>query len=1332
MPKAHSLSDASRQALSEFASLKELLPPASHSYQRLEDVQQRFRLWSGVIGAAHPVHVQNSLAHRVRAAPKLQARFEELLGDTIDDLEELAELMRGTSGVWDEAAVSEFDDIIESISESVRSLFKTSGIARKATVRDRYALALKKVPAFEVVGEEVDFELIGDLFPRLRLTRHDWLRNRLAKANNIRRRYFQYCEGHQSAVEAGTRRGQQKSLPSSATDEAGSERSLAVTVRTVATTVNAAAYDVATAESDGAESVVSAYSYATDSSTPMRYRVIDLEEVNRGEENFICPYCRQEQSITSQERWNRHVLSDLKAYVCIDRDCTTELFDNSRAWMRHQLLTHWIERKCPYCGDDQSYATVDGLKMHLRQQHSTKFHQEQLDQICNLSEHEPAEVSAAACPFCDWQTKLEYQKHAAGTPVSLQRYRRHIGSHLEQAALAVLHVAEANDSEHDGHDCHDDLHWSSDRDSLPSLHMDGNDKGDEIGSQGELPSRTGRKIPELDRINFEERRARIQRAISESLKDTESENLAESARNESRSTSPTSSAAAGNASRNASREPPATSEMELASGTLTIIYDQSHAQRGHGRHAALSTPAGPFPCLLAVYGCQSSFRSKIEWKRHVATQHMRLGFWRCDLCRRGNKTYNFNRKDLYFQHVRRMHAEELGSFDNRSHGDTSSEDAVVLHEAASRCYVKLRTPPPNSRCLFCDDEFHGSGSWEQRIEHISGHLEAAKKERRGVGNPSNWKSDEAAHNWLVAEGLVVARGQTWVLADTTGVAVSTAEIGQFTHTKGHLNDRPVTRGVREPELGYQLLDNLLYDACDSGDAQRVRQLLDGPRDASEALTARGLERALQHASSQGHEDIVQILLDDGVNVDCRNGLSPLRLASTGGHDRVVQLLLDRGASMKARIGDAPGSNALSDASAGGHETTVKLLLERGAKDYDPALHYASWWGQHSIVQLLLNRGANIDSKDRLGESALFKAAETGHARMVQMLIDSGADVNAMNTDGPALHAASRNGHQTIVQLLLDAGADINATDDRGYTALQDASANGHQGILQLLLDVLQDPPGPSPRSPQSLTRLLSPGFGIESVSSPRHYQGPTRDHPEQGVSDMVRVEHDDDADHDGRGSNASVVPSFDHESGPTGAYSGAWSTPYQPRARDAFVSNHDGQGSNEDPKYTTDHENAPMGAPSELQSPSYHIRVQEVNHSGHDGLGFREGSVPASNRESSPDVDYWRKPGFDGGEARSADRESRLVNAPPELQAHQYTRTSPGYHCLFPNCSHITTRKADLERHVSRTHPRVLFNCEWELCERKGRYGFSTKDKMVDHMRQVHGADIPKRRGPRR
>ncbi|KJY00020.1 hypothetical protein TI39_contig345g00063 [Zymoseptoria brevis] len=82
------------------------------------------------------------------------------------------------------------------------------------------------------------------------------------------------------------------------------------------------------------------------------------------------------------------------------------------------------------------------------------------------------------------------------------------------------------------------------------------------------------------------------------------------------------------------------------------------------------------------------------------------------------------------------------------------------------CYVELRSPPEHSRCLFCDDEFYGPGSWEQRMEHISAHLEAAKKERESAGNPVNWKSDEAVHDWLVAEGLVVVRGHSWVLVDS--------------------------------------------------------------------------------------------------------------------------------------------------------------------------------------------------------------------------------------------------------------------------------------------------------------------------------------------------------------------------------------------------------------------------------------------------------------------------------------------------------------------------------------------------------------------------------------
>ena len=40
----------------------------------------------------------------------------------------------------------------------------------------------------------------------------------------------------------------------------------------------------------------------------------------------------------------------------------------------------------------------------------------------------------------------------------------------------------------------------------------------------------------------------------------------------------------------------------------------------------------PFPCCFAQFNCHASFTSKNEWKRHISTKHIQLGFWRCDMC----------------------------------------------------------------------------------------------------------------------------------------------------------------------------------------------------------------------------------------------------------------------------------------------------------------------------------------------------------------------------------------------------------------------------------------------------------------------------------------------------------------------------------------------------------------------------------------------------------------------------------------------------------------------------------------------------------------------------
>ena len=64
---------------------------------------------------------------------------------------------------------------------------------------------------------------------------------------------------------------------------------------------------------------------------------------------------------------------------------------------------------------------------------------------------------------------------------------------------------------------------------------------------------------------------------------------------------------------------------------------------------------------------------------------------------------------------------------------------------------------------------------------------------------------------------------------------------------------------------------------------------------------------------------------------------------------------------------------------------------------------------------------------------LVQGASCGHANVVRLLHQLGADVNApLDNGGTLLHAAAANGHVEVVQLLLQLGADVNARRTSGY------------------------------------------------------------------------------------------------------------------------------------------------------------------------------------------------------------------------------------------------------------------------------------------------------------
>jgi len=92
-------------------------------------------------------------------------------------------------------------------------------------------------------------------------------------------------------------------------------------------------------------------------------------------------------------------------------------------------------------------------------------------------------------------------------------------------------------------------------------------------------------------------------------------------------------------------------------------------------------------------------------------------------------------------------------------------------------------------------------------------------------------------------------------------------------------------------------------------------------------------------------------------------------------------------------------------------------------------------GRLDEVRRSIASGADVDARDRGGNTALYYAALNGHAEIVRALAEAGADVNADNDFGSTpLHVASRAGHVEVIRILAEYGADLDARNLTGGTA----------------------------------------------------------------------------------------------------------------------------------------------------------------------------------------------------------------------------------------------------------------------------------------------------------
>ena len=174
---------------------------------------------------------------------------------------------------------------------------------------------------------------------------------------------------------------------------------------------------------------------------------------------------------------------------------------------------------------------------------------------------------------------------------------------------------------------------------------------------------------------------------------------------------------------------------------------------------------------------------------------------------------------------------------------------------------------------------------------------------------------------------------------------------------------------------------------------------------------------LHYAARAGQAAAAKLLVTKEANVHAKNNesITPLHYSASGGHSAIVALLIAKGARVNEK--DAEGLTPLHRAARSGHRDTAALLIGNGAEvnvknsagltplelaDENAAELLRKHGGKSAVklgalsddaangnieaVKQHLTAGTDVDGKDDLGRTPLYRAAYNGHMGIAELLI----------------------------------------------------------------------------------------------------------------------------------------------------------------------------------------------------------------------------------------------------------------------------------------------------------------------------------------------------------
>ena len=176
---------------------------------------------------------------------------------------------------------------------------------------------------------------------------------------------------------------------------------------------------------------------------------------------------------------------------------------------------------------------------------------------------------------------------------------------------------------------------------------------------------------------------------------------------------------------------------------------------------------------------------------------------------------------------------------------------------------------------------------------------------------------------------------------------------------------------------------------------------------------------------------------------------------------ILKMLIKEISSFNTPLGRSGKSVLLTALKRYPDAEIIETLLQKEAKvtDVDEkgngSLVYAyHFFPEPSILEMLMNKDVPVDQKDDKGRTVLQLAVLDGKRRLVETLLEYGANMNVLYDDGKTLlQKAIETENEDVVRLLLDFGADIYPANIKDKTLLMLAVRDGKkERIAKMLME----------------------------------------------------------------------------------------------------------------------------------------------------------------------------------------------------------------------------------------------------------------------------------------